>query len=132
MNMLNILFDRWLLLLLLCCVWLPVNLWTVARQASLSITNCQSLLKLMSIELTPSNHFILCCPLLILPSTFPSIRVFSNESTLLIRWPKYWSFSFSIRNSNEYLGLIFVKIYWFNSLLSKELSRDFSDTTNYF
>ena len=79
---------------------------TAARQASLSITNSQSLLKLMSIELVmPSNHLILCCPLL-LPSIVPSIRVFSNESVLCIRWPKYWSFSFTINPSNEYSGLI--------------------------
>ena len=81
--------------------------WTVACQASLSITNCLSLLKLMSIEsVMPSNHFILRCPLLLLPSIFPSIRVFSNESALCIRWPKYWSFSFSISPSNEHPGLI--------------------------
>ena len=81
--------------------------WTAARQASLSITNSQSLLKLMSIELVmPSNHLILCRPLLLLPSIFPSIRVFSNESVFLIRWPKYWSFSYSISPSNEYSGLI--------------------------
>ena len=81
--------------------------WTAARQASLSITNSQSLLKLMSIELVmPFNHFILCRPLLFLPSIFPNIRVFSNESVLHIRWPKYWSFSFSISPSNEYSGLI--------------------------
>ena len=79
---------------------------TAACQASLSITNSQSLLKLMSIELVmPSNHLILCCPLL-LPSIVPSIRVFSNESVLCIRWPKYWSFSFTINPSNEYSGLI--------------------------
>ena len=81
--------------------------WTVAHQASLSITNCQSLLKLMSIEsVMPSNHLILCHPLLLPPSIFPSIRVFSNESVLRIRWPKYRSFSFSISPSNEYSGLI--------------------------
>jgi len=81
--------------------------WTAAYQASLSITNSQSLLKLMSIEsVMSSNHLILCGPLLLLPSTFPSIRVFSNESALHIRWPKYWSFSFSISPSNEYSGLI--------------------------
>ena len=85
--------------------------WTAARQASLSITNYQSLLKLMSIELViPSNHLILCCPLLLLPSVFPSIRVFSSESVLPIRWPKYWSFSFSISPSNEYSGLISLRI----------------------
>ena len=81
--------------------------WTVAHQASLSITNSQSLLKLMSTKsLMPSNHLILCHPLLLPPSVFPSIRVFSNESVLHIRWPKYWSFSFSISPSNEYSGLI--------------------------
>ena len=81
--------------------------WTAAHQASLSITNSRSLLKLMSIELVmPSNQLILCCPLLFLPSIFPSIRVFSNKSALRIRWPKYWSFSFSISPSNEYSGLI--------------------------
>ena len=88
-------------------VRLFVTPWTAARQASLSITNSRSLLKLMSIELVmPSNHLILCYPLLLPPSIFPSIRVFSNESVLLIRWPKYWSFSFSISPSNEYSGLI--------------------------
>ena len=93
-------------------VRLFVTPWTAARQASLSITNSQSLLKLMSIELVmPSNHLILCRPLLLLPSIFPSIRVFSNESALRIRWPKYWSFSFSISPSNEYLGLISFRMY---------------------
>ena len=87
--------------------------WTVAHQASLSITNCQSLLKLMSIEsVMPSNHLILCRPLLLLPSIFPSIRVFSNESVLRIRWPKYRSFGFSISPSNEYSGLISFRIDW--------------------
>ena len=86
--------------------------WTAACQASLSITNSQSLLKLMSIEsVMPSNHLILC-PLLFLPSIFPSIRVFSNESVLYIRWPKYWSFSFNISPSNEYTGLISFKMDW--------------------
>ena len=81
--------------------------WTAARQASLSITNSRSLLKLISIEsVKPSNHFILCHPLLLPPSIFPSIRVFSNESVLRIRWPKYWSFSFSIIPSKEHPGLI--------------------------
>ena len=80
--------------------------WIAARQASLSITNSWSLLKLMPIQLVmPSNHLILCCPLLLLPPILPSIRVFSSESTLLIRWPKYWSFSFSISPSNEHPGL---------------------------
>ena len=88
-------------------VWLFATPWTATRQASLSITNFQSLLKLMSIELVmPSNHLILCCPLLLLPPIFPSIRVFSSESVLQIRWPKYWKFSFSISPSNEYSGLI--------------------------
>ena len=86
---------------------LLVTPWIAAHQASLSITNSQSLLKLMSIKsVMPSNNFLLCHPLLLLPSTFPSIRVFSNQSVLRIRWPKYWSFSFSISPSNEYLGLI--------------------------
>ena len=89
--------------------------WTVACQASLSITNSLSLLKLMSIEsVTPSNHLILCHPLLLLPSIFPSIRIFSNESALCIRWPKYWSFSIS--PSNGYSGLIFFRIDWFDLL----------------
>ena len=91
----------------LSCVWLFATPWTAAHQASLSITNSRSLLKLMSIELVmPFNHLIFCCPLLLPPSILPSIRVFSNESVLHIRWPKYWSFSFSISPSNEYSGLI--------------------------
>ena len=91
--------------------------WTAARQAFLSITNSQSFLKLMSVQLVmPSNHLILCCPLLLLPSIFPSIRVFSNESVLRIRWPKYWSFSFSISLSNEYSGLISFMIDWLDLL----------------
>ena len=89
--------------------------WTAARQASLSITN--SRIKLMSIEsVMPSNHLILCHPLLLLPSIFPSIRVFSNESSLRIRWPKYWSFSFSISPSNEYSGLISFRMDWLELL----------------
>ena len=85
--------------------------WTAALQASLFITNSQSLLRLMSIKsVMPSNHLILYCPLLLPPSILPSIRVFSNESALCIRWPKYWSFSFSISPSNEYSGLIFFRI----------------------
>ena len=89
--------------------------WTAARQASLSITNSQSSLKHMSIEsVMPSNHPILCRPLLLLPSIFPSIRVFSKESVLHIRWPNYWSFSFSISPSNEYRGLIFFRMDWFD------------------
>ena len=91
--------------------------WTAACQASMSITNSQSLLKLMSIELVmPSNHLILCRPLPLLPSIFPSIRVFSKESVLRIRWPKFWSFSFSISLSNEYSGLISFRIDWFDLL----------------
>ena len=90
--------------------------WTAAPQASLSTTNSQSLLKLMSIEsVMPSNHLILCCPLL-LPSVFPSIRIFSNESVLSIRWPKYWSFSFSICPSNEHSVLISFKMDWLDLL----------------
>ena len=91
--------------------------WTSSRQASLSITNSRSLLKLMSIELVmPPNHLILRCPLLLLPSIFPCIRVFSNELLLHLRWPKYWSFIFSISPSNEYSGLISFRIDWFDRL----------------
>ena len=93
------------------------TLWTAACQAFLSIANSWSLLKLMSIELVmPSNHLIFCKPLLFLPSIFPSIRVFSNESILRNRWPKYWSFSFSISPFNEYSGLISFRIDWFDPL----------------
>ena len=92
--------------------------WTAALQASLSITNSQSLLRLMSIELVmPSNHLILCHPLFLLPSIFPSIRVFSNKSVLCIRWPKYWSFSFSISNSDEYSGLMSFRMNRFDLLV---------------
>ena len=91
--------------------------WTAACQASLFITNSRSLLKLMSIEsVMPSNHFILCCPLLLLPSIFPSIRVFSNESVVRISWPKYWNFSFTISPSNEYSGLISFRMDWLDLL----------------
>ena len=91
--------------------------WTTAHQASLSITNSQSLLRLRSIELVmPSNHLILCCPLLLLPSIFPSIRVFSNESTLHMRWPKSWSFSFNIIPSKEHPGLISFRMDWLDLL----------------
>ena len=101
----------------LSCVWLFVTPWTTARQASLSITNSRSLPKLMSIKLViPSSHLILCHPLLLLPLIFPSIRVFSNESALCIRWPKYWSFSFSISPSNEYSGLISFRMNWLDLL----------------
>ena len=104
--------------------------WTPARLASLSITNSQSLFKLMSIKLVkPSNHFILCCLLLPLPSIFPNIRVFSNELVLHIRWPKYWSFSFSISLSNEYSGLISFRMDWLDLLAVQETLKVFSNTT---
>ena len=104
--------------------------WTATCQAFLSITNSHSLLKVMSIEsVMPSNHLILCCPLLLLPSIFPRIRVFSNESVLHIKWWKYWSFSFSISPSNEYSGLIPLGWTGWISLQSKGLSRVFSNTT---
>ena len=101
----------------LSCVRLFATPWTAARQASLSITNCRSSLKLTSIELVmPSNHLILCRPLLLLPSIFPIIRVFSNESALRIRWPKYWSFSFNISPSNEHSGLNSFRMDWLDLL----------------
>ena len=101
----------------LSCALLFATPWTAAHQASLSITKSWSLLKLMSIEsVMPSNHLILCCPLLLPPSIFPSIRVFSKESVLPIRWPKNWSFSFSISPSSEYLGLISFRMDWFDLL----------------
>ena len=97
--------------------------WTAACQASLSITNSWSLLKLVFIEpVMRCNHLILCCPLLLLPSIYPQIRVFSNESVLQIRWPKYWSFSFSISPSNEYSGLTSFRIDWFDLLVVQESS----------
>ena len=103
---------------------------TIARQAPLSITNSWSLLKLISIMLVmPPNHLILCPPLLLPPSIFPSIRVSYNESILYIRWPKCWSFSFSISSSNEYSGLISFKMDLLDLLQSKGLSRVFSNTT---
>ena len=102
----------------LSCVQLFVTPWTAALQASLSFTASHSLLKLMSIELVmPSNHLILCRPLLLLPSIFPSSRIFPNESAIRIRWSKYWSFSFSISPSYEYSGLIFFRMDWFDFLL---------------
>ena len=105
---------------LLSHVLLFVTPWTAARQASLSITNPRSLLKLMSIKLVmSSNHLILCRPLLLLPSIFPSIRVFSNESVLCIRWPKYWNFSFNISPSNEYLGLTSFRLDWLDLLAAQ-------------
>ena len=116
----------------LSCVRFFATPWIAKHQASLSITNSQSLLKLMFIEsVMPSNHLILCQPFLLLPSILPSIRVFSNESVLHIRWPKYWSFSFSLSPSNEYSGLISFKLglTGYSTLQSKGLSRVFSNTT---
>ena len=108
-------------------LWDPMDCST---PGSLSFTISHSLLKLMSIESTmPSNHLILCRPLPLLPSVFPSLRVFSSESALPIRWPKYWSLNFSISPSNEYSGLISFRIDWFDRLQSKGLSRVFSNTT---
>ena len=105
--------------------------WTAARQASLSIAISWSLLKLMSIEsVMPSNH-LLYYPLLFLPSIFPSIKVFSNESVLRIRWPKFWSFSFSISPSNEYSGLIFFRIDWLDLLCSPRDSQESSATPQF-
>ena len=104
--------------------------WTAALQASLSFTISQSLLKLMSIELVmSSNHLLLCHHLFFLPSIFPSIRVFSNKSALCIRWPKYWSFSFSISPSNEYSGLISFSIDWFDLLAVQGTLKSFLPTT---
>ena len=111
---------------LLSCVQLFVTPWNAARQASLSITNSQNLVKLMSIDsVMPSNHLILCHPLLFLPSIFPSIRVFSKESVLPIRWPKYWSFTFSISLSNEHSGLISFRIDWFEPLTIQGTLKSF-------
>ena len=102
----------------LSCVWLFATPWTTPRQACLSVTNSQSLPKLMSIEsVMSSNHLILCLPLLLLPSIFPNIMVFSNESALHIRWPKYWSFSFNISPSNEHPGLISFRMDWLDLLV---------------
>ena len=114
--------NRCVVFQLLSCVWIIVTPWTAARQASLSITTSLSLLKFISIDsVMPLNYLILCCPLLLLPSIFPSIRVFSNESTLHIRWPKYQSLGFSISPSNEYSGLISFRIDWLD-LLARKLS----------
>ena len=105
--------------------------WTAAHQASLFINNSQSLLKLMSIKLVMSfNHLMLCCPLLLLPSIFPSIRGFSNESVLHIRWPKYWSFSFSISPSNKYSGLISFRMDWLDLLAVHNGCTNFNIPTN--
>ena len=115
---------------LLSHVWLSATPWTAAHQASWSITNSQSLPKLMSIELVmSSNHLIYCCPFLLLPSIFPSIRVFFNESVLLIRWPKYWSFNINISPSNEHSGLIF-RIDWLD-LCSPRDSQESSPTPQF-
>ena len=112
-------------------VQLFVTPWTAAPQASLSITNSQSLLKLMSIKLVmPSNHLILCHPLLFLPSIFPSIRVFSSESILCIMWPKYWSFSFSISPPNELSGLISFRMDWLD-LLAVQGTQESSPTPQF-
>ena len=107
-------------------VRLFVSPWTTARQGSLSITNSQSLPKLMSIQsVMPSNHLILCRPLLLLPSIFPSIRVFSNESALCIRWSKYWSFSFNICPSNKHSGLISFRMDWLDFLAVQGTLKSF-------
>ena len=104
--------------------------WTTAHQASLSITNFQSLLRLVSIEsVMPSNRCILSHPLLLLPSIFPSIRVFSNESALRIRWPRYWSFSFNISPSNEYSGLISIRMDWLDLCCPRSSQESSSNTT---
>ena len=108
---------------LLSCVWLFGTPWTAARQVALSFTISKSLLKIRSIEsMMPSNHLTLCCPLLLLPSVFPSIRVFSSKLVLPIRWPKYWSFSFSISLSNAYSVSISFGMDWFDLLASQESS----------
>ena len=113
---------------LLSRVWLFPKPWTATCQASLSITNSCSLLKLMTIRsVMPFNHLILCHPLLLLPSIFPTIRVFSSESVLCIRWPMYWSFSFTISPSNEYSGLISFRIDWLDLLAAQ--SRDFQESS---
>ena len=119
-----------------CCsvtqsLWLFVIPWTTAHQASLSFTTSWSLLKLMSTELVmPSDHLILCHPLLLLPSIPPSIRVFSSESVLHIRWPKYWNFSFSISPTNEYSGLISFRIDWFDLLAVQGTLKSHLNTHN--
>ena len=112
------------------CVWLFATPWTAALQASLSITNSWSLLRLMSIEsVMPSKHLIICHPLLILPLIFPSIRVFSNESVLCIRWSNNWSFSFSISPSSEYSGLISFRIDWLDLLAVQGTLKSLLHTT---
>ena len=115
---------------LLSRVWLFATPWTAVCQASVSTTNSQSLLKFMSIEsVMPSNDLILCCPFLLLPSIFPNIRVFSTESVLCIRWPKYWSFNFSISPSNEYSELISFMIDWFDLLAVQGTLKSLLHTT---
>ena len=123
---------------LFCCCWLS-HIWlfltprTAAHQASLSFTITWSLLKLLSIEsVVPSNHLICHCPILLLPSVFPSIRVFSNESALHIRWPKYWSFNFTIIPSNEYSGLISFRIDWFDLFAIQETLKSLVCDLSYF
>ena len=112
-------------------VWLFAAPWTVAHQASLSITKSRSPPRPMSIEsMMPSNHLILCCPLLLLPSIFPSIRVFSNESALHVRWPKYWSFTFNISPSNEHPGLISFRMDWLD-LLAVQGTQESSPTPQF-
>ena len=120
------------LFLLFSCLVMSdsVTPWTAARQASLSFTGSRSLLKLMSIEsVMPSNHLVPCCPFLLLPSILPSIRVFSSESILCIKWPKYWSFGFSISPSNKWSGLISFRIDWLDLPAVQGLSSVFSNTT---
>ena len=116
----------------LSCVQFFGTPWTAARQASLSITNSQRLLKLMSIKpVMPSNHLILYLPLLLLPSICPSIRVFSKELALCIRWPKYWSFSFNISPSSEYSGLISFRMDWFDLLAVQGTLKSLLQQNNY-
>ena len=123
-SVLNSKFKHFVVVQLLQCAQLLMTPWTAARQASLSFTILQSLLNLMSIKsVMSSNHLILCRPLLLLPSIFPRIRVFSNESILYIRWPKYWSLSFSISCSNEYSGLISFKNDWFDLFVVQEFEH---------
>ena len=117
---------------LLSRVWLFATLWTVARQASLSITNSWSSPKFLSIEsVMPSSHLILCRPLLLLPSVFPNIRVFSNESALCMRCPKYWSFSFNISPSNEHPGLISFRMDWLDLLAVQRTLKESSPTSQF-
>ena len=118
--------DQFISVQSLSCVWLFETSWTAVHQSSLSIINSRSLLKLTSIELVmPSNHLILCRPLLLPPSVLPSIRVLSNESVLRIRWPKYWSFSFNISPSNEHPGLISIRMDWLDLLAFQGTLKSF-------